>query len=175
MRQLRHVLVLSLAATALVAAGCGDDDDEGGQAQTSTPAASTPQPAQGDTAASLSESGGTVPFQQTGKSLRRRSTLSANAAGGGPSTYCSPTGDYCVGVARRGRTTLLSIASLAFSGSYRLCVVGPPGRGCKSFRLNRRGQMWASTISFAAPARGRYTASWFYGGQKLGRSLSFTA
>lgn len=170
MRHVRHTLPALLAATALLVAACGDDDEDGaGQAQTSTSPAAT---AQGDAAITLTE----APAGLTPKAVGSPETAVApKARGARATTYCSPTGDYCVGVTKRGGATILSIASLAFSGSYRLCVSGPPGRGCRTFRLVRRGQMYVSGVRFAAPSRGRYSASWFYGGSKLGRTLSFTA
>ena len=174
MRHVRHALPLALAATALFAAGCGDDDGDK-KGQTSSPAASTSQPAKSNPGAALRRSRETTGFLIRRRAVTAPLAFRTKATGAGPSTYCSPTGDYCVGVNKRGGTVLLAIASLAFQGNYRLCVAGPPGRGCKTFRLVKRGQMYASTIAFTAPARGRYTASWFLGSTKLGRSLSFTA
>jgi hypothetical protein len=177
LRHIRQAVLPAVALAALIPAGCGSDDNNDKQSQTSTPAASsTPRTAQGDTASALAVTSAQTPFRPSGKAIRRSANvLGPKAAGGGPSTYCSPTGDYCVGVGKRGSTALLSIATLAFKGSYRLCIAGPGGRGCKSFALRRSGQMYASTVAFTPPSRGRWTASWFYGSTKLGKSLSFLA
>ena len=170
MRPLRHAVPLALTAVALLAAGCGDDDDGDDKAQTTTPTAAAPpaSAAQGDTAGGLTEA-------PQGLSPKASSPRGFTPKAAGATSYCSPTGDYCVGVRKASGATLLSIASLAFSGNYRLCVTGPPGRGCKSFRLKRSGQMWISAVRFAAPSRGRYSATWFYGGNRLGRPLGFSA
>ena len=167
MRTLRHAVPLALTAVALVAAGCGDDDEDGGQAQTSTPAASTPA-APRDVASGLTEAA-------RGLAPKASSPRGFTPKAGAVTSYCSPTGDYCFGVRKTSGASVLTIASLAFGGSYRLCIVGPPGRGCKSFRLTRQGQMYVSAVRFTAPSRGRYTATWFYGGRRLGKALGFSA
>jgi hypothetical protein len=177
LRNVRHALLPAVALVALIVGGCGSDNkDKKGQASTPAPASTAQTTAQGDIGASLVTAQQSSGFRYRGNQIARRArAFRAQAAGGGPSTYCSPTGDYCVGVGKRGTTALLSIASLAFKGTYRLCLAGPGGHGCKAFPLRRQGQMYVSTVAFTPPARGRWTASWFYGSTKLGKSLGFTA
>lgn len=80
--------------------------------------------------------------------------------------YCSPTGDYCVGVNPKGQKATLSIVLAArYFARYRLCVTPPQGpRTCKSFPIRKVGAEFSSTVRWEAnyPNRGpgTYRAVW---------------
>jgi hypothetical protein len=163
-RSLNAAVGLALAGS-VVLAGCGSDD-EGGKTGTSSGAT---------TARRASFKFTEVPSQAPQKVSRaavapfRGSLPAARSA-----AYCSPTGDYCLGIRGSHGAALLSIATVAFRGTYRLCIDGPAGYGCQSFRLRPQGRgLFASTVRYEPAYNGRYTASWFKGGGKIGRSLFF--
>jgi hypothetical protein len=166
-RALNAAVGLALTA-AVVLAGCGSDD-KGGKTGASS-GATTPRRA----SFKFTE----VPTQAPQKVSRAAVAPPAAARGSLPAArsaaYCSPTGDYCLGIRGSHGAALLSIATVAFRGTYRLCIDGPAGYGCQSFRLRPQGRgLFASTVRYEPAYNGRYTASWFKGGGKLGRSLFF--
>jgi hypothetical protein len=93
-------------------------------------------------------------------------------------TYCSPTGDYCTSATRSAGAVKLRLATFSFSGRYKLCVKRAGGvQTCKTFRLVRRSSRWVSEVTwykqFPNGGTGIYTATWFYGGARLGPPLTF--
>jgi hypothetical protein len=162
-RHIRLSAPLAAIAVAALLGACGDDDTDTAKAPT---AASTTQ-------AKVSPSAALVDVPGEAAKAVTPNAVSSKSDGGRPQSYCSPSGDYCVGVRSTGSAFLLSIATFSFSGRYKLCVTGPAGRGCKTFRLRRNGKLNASTIRFTPPTSGRHRATWSYGGATL-RSLSFS-
>ncbi|MFI5123220.1 MAG: hypothetical protein ACHQJ5_10025 [Vicinamibacteria bacterium] len=100
----------------------------------------------------------------------RRSTLDS---------YCSPTGDYCLGIKYKpkGGRVKLEISSLAFSGPYKLCVRGPQQKNCKQFSLTESGDGYADKVdwesNFGTQGDGTYLVTWKLNGTKLGKTLGF--
>jgi hypothetical protein len=92
-------------------------------------------------------------------------------------SYCSPTGDYCLEIKAKGNKVKLKIASLAFSGEYKLCVKGPETKKCGDFLLEPDGSGWSDTVNFNGvfgyEGEGIYKVVWKLGGQKLGKTLGF--
>ncbi len=158
-------MVLALAAP-LGLAACGGDDE--GSKQSGTKPATTATGAQ-RASFTFTEVPARAPKKVSRDAVAPEATTGARSA-----SYCSPTGDYCLGIRGSRGAALLSIATLAFRGRYRLCIDGPAGYGCQSFRLRPQGRgLYASTVRYRPTRTGRYTASWFKGGGKLGRSLFF--
>lgn len=95
------------------------------------------------------------------------------------SSYCSPTGDYCVSARNKGSDVLLRIGTFSFQGRYRLCVRAPNGEAtCRRFRLfETRDGIYASSKGwsrhFPNEGKGIYRVRWQYGGSNLGPRLSF--
>lgn len=93
--------------------------------------------------------------------------------------YCSPTGDYCVGVNPKGQKATFSIVLAArYFARYRLCVTPPRGlRTCKSFPIRKVGGGFSSTVRWEAnyPNRGpgTYRAVWSTTSGFLTRPLPF--
>ena len=108
-------------------------------------------------------------------------TLSPDVAGASnrPTSYCSPSGDYCTETDVKNGFRRLRIGSLSFSGRYQLCVTGPQDiRQCKRFRMteNQNGLYgdsvrWRRQFSFQGP--GAYRVSWHKFGSRLGPVLGF--
>ena len=79
---------------------------------------------------------------------------------------CSPSGDTCVAVERRGGELVLQIGtSPAAPRRYRLCVTAPGGsRTCRRFRMRGEGEIIGSTVRwerhFPDRGPGRYRARW---------------
>ena len=93
--------------------------------------------------------------------------LAAGAPSALASSYCSPTGDYCVVAKPAGeRDRLLQVAGFPFRGRYRLCVYPPRGaRTCRTFPLRRGdGDMYSSSVRWSLhfPNRGHgvYRVRW---------------
>jgi hypothetical protein len=99
-------------------------------------------------------------------------------------SYCSPSGDVCLGVLARGdRALFLELATPARRfGRYRLCV-RPPGAGpagaarCRSFPVSRDPWGWRSSITYARQfplvGPGTYRVTWKLGTEPLGPTLRF--
>jgi hypothetical protein len=113
------------------------------------------------------------------------------AAPGGAATplktiasYCSPSGDVCFGISRRGSVVFLRISTAArYFSRYTLCVRAP-GAGaagaprCGSFPVFRQaGQTWGSSIRHARQypvvGPGVYRVTWKLMGRALGPTLRF--
>ena len=94
------------------------------------------------------------------------------------SAYCSPTGDYCTSIVKRGGVVNLRIGTqAAYFRRYRLCVSPPTGRRtCRTFRLRRDRRIYGSTVRWSRyfPNRGRgtYRVAW-YAQTRLGPALDF--
>jgi hypothetical protein len=99
-------------------------------------------------------------------------------------SYCSPSGDVCFGIVKRGATTRFEITTAArYFARYTLCV-RPPGAGaagklrCGSFPIFRgRASTWYGSVrfrpTFPAGPRGTYRVTWRLGGTPLGPTLRF--
>ena len=92
-------------------------------------------------------------------------------------SYCSPTGDYCLGISKRNGGVKFEISSVAFSGAYKLCVRGPSERTCRKFTLSSSGGQYADRVDwerkFGIQGDGTYSAVWKLNGAKLGKTLRF--
>lgn len=105
--------------------------------------------------------------------------VAAAAIATGASSYCSPSGDLCYGVARRAGAVVLRIDTVErYFGRYTLCVRSPRGtRVCGSFPIFRSGAIWGSAVrwqrQFPDGGRGTYTVTWRLGSGPLGPALRF--
>ena len=92
-------------------------------------------------------------------------------------SYCSPTGDYCLGISKRNGGVKFEISSAAFSGTYKLCVRGPSERTCRNFKLSSSGGQYSDRVDwerkFGIQGSGTYSAVWKLNGTKLGKTLRF--
>ncbi len=95
-------------------------------------------------------------------------------------SYCSPSGDVCYGVVKRGGVIRFEITTAArYFTRYRLCVRSPAGRrSCGSFPMFRgAASTWYGTVrfrpTFPAGGRGVYRATWRLGTTPLGPALRF--
>jgi hypothetical protein len=80
-------------------------------------------------------------------------------------SFCSASGDVCIGITKTGTTIFLEIATVEkFFASYRLCVKGPKTRVCKSFLIRKSGQGYASNVrwngTFPNQGHGVYRVTW---------------
>jgi hypothetical protein len=96
------------------------------------------------------------------------------------SSYCSPTGDLCLGALGKGAKVRLRLTLAArYFTSYRLCVTAPGGaRDCRRFRVRRGAHgLYESTVRWAAHfpsgGPGTYHARWRSGGNALGPAITF--
>jgi hypothetical protein len=98
-------------------------------------------------------------------------------------SYCSPSGDVCLGIVNRSGAVHLELSTAArYFDRYRLCV-RPPGGGavgplrCGSFPVLRRGPGWGSSVKYARQypvvGPGTYRVSWRLGAKPLGPTLRF--
>lgn len=100
-------------------------------------------------------------------------------------SYCSPSGDVCLGVFNRANAVYLGISTAArYFARYDLCIRlqgagGAAGtRRCGSFPVFRRsGSVWASSVNYArqfpVADPGTYRVTWKLGARPLGPTLSF--
>ncbi len=93
--------------------------------------------------------------------------------------YCSPSGDYCIGINDKGGSIKLKIATFSFTGQYTLCVDPPRGsKACDDFQLEQNGDIYKDSVTlgshFPSRASGRYAVTWHTQGFKLGKTLHFT-
>jgi hypothetical protein len=92
-------------------------------------------------------------------------------------SYCSPTGDYCLGIEYQHKRVKLQIVSQAFTGDYTLCVKGPSSRECIGFSLERIDANYADSVDwkrrFGYQGPGTYLVQWKVGGSVLGKTLGF--
>jgi hypothetical protein len=105
--------------------------------------------------------------------------VAAVIAAPGASSYCSPSGDLCYGIVRRGDAVVLRIDTIErYFARYTLCVRSPRGRRvCGSFPIFRNDRVWTSAVrwrrQFPNDGPGRYAVTWRLGGGALGPALSF--
>lgn len=89
--------------------------------------------------------------------------------------YCSPSGDTCTSVEKRGNDYTLGIGTVGPISRYRLCVTSPGGTtDCRTFRL-KPGAINLSRVSwrhnFPAHGPGLYTVRWIDLTPKFGGPL----
>ena len=97
--------------------------------------------------------------------------LAASAPAQARRTYCAQSGDYCLGMFKRGGQVFLGFDTFAFRGSIRLCVTSPNGkRKCVVFKLKRdphNKHLYRSHIKwsdhYSHGQKGLYRAVWHYG------------
>jgi hypothetical protein len=97
-------------------------------------------------------------------------------------SYCSPSGDVCYGILKRGEKVSLEITTAAkYFNRYTLCVrrtrPAAPQR-CGSFPVFRQGgSTWGSRVNYArqfpVKSPGRYRVTWKLGSGPLGPALRF--
>jgi hypothetical protein len=97
-------------------------------------------------------------------------------------SYCSPSGDVCYGIFKRGGKVSLEITTAAkYFNRYTLCVrrtrPAAPQR-CGSFPVFRQGgSIWGSRVNYArqfpVKSPGRYRVTWKLGSGPLGPALQF--
>ena len=94
-------------------------------------------------------------------------------------SYCSPSGDFCTAVTRRGGRIKFEISTFSFSGKYDICVKGPAGKECKSSKLQSEGNLYSDRVDwlrkFASAGPGRQKVVWKLSGTTLGEPLHFQA
>jgi hypothetical protein len=91
-------------------------------------------------------------------------TAVTSAGAAGPS-YCSPSGDVCVGINHRGKLVFLQITTVAkYFPSYKLCVTGPRSRVCHVFVIRKSGSEYGSVVrwqgGFPNQGPGLYRVKW---------------
>jgi hypothetical protein len=94
------------------------------------------------------------------------------------STYCSKSGDVCYQA--KGSPIKLRITTAAkYFTRYRLCINNPHGvRECHRFHMHKAAAgTYSSTVSwpkhYTYGGKGKYHASWYAHGNKLGPSVAF--
>jgi hypothetical protein len=123
------------------------------------------------------------------RSVRINSTLGLAAlvlcglllpsSAGAASTFCSPSGDFCIRIARDGGSPVFSIGTFAHRGRYTLCVTAPDSsRVCKRFLLTPEvHDLFGSHVRwsrhFPDKGSGTYRVRWRQSGTNLGPRLSF--
>jgi hypothetical protein len=110
-------------------------------------------------------------------------SVSPIAAGAAPrplDSYCSPSGDYCIGVFGPKADPVFRLNTFSFTGQYKLCVQQQGfERQCGYWKLKsgphgtHESRRTLSEGYFLEGA-GRYTVSAFYGDHQLGRGLHFS-
>jgi hypothetical protein len=94
--------------------------------------------------------------------------------------YCSPSGDLCYGIFRKGADVELQITTAArYFTRYRLCVRPPTGaQTCRNVPIRMMGEQQGSVVkwnkNFPNKGRGTYRVTWSQRGTKLGPLLRFT-
>jgi hypothetical protein len=98
--------------------------------------------------------------------------FASGASAGG--TYCSPSGDVCVGVIEKPRgVVLLEISTAAqYFNRYRVCVRGPKSRVCRVFAVRKTaaggtGSRISWRRNFPNQGRGLYRVTWQYSAKTL--------
>ncbi|HEY7707989.1 MAG TPA: hypothetical protein VH968_12555 [Gaiellaceae bacterium] len=105
--------------------------------------------------------------------------LAVTSSAAAASSYCSPTGDYCVSALRQSGAVFLQLRTFSFQGKVRVCVTSPQGkRTCKRFLPRPKGQgvyevkvRWHR--NFPRSGKGTYKVRFFYGTTPLGPVLTF--
>lgn len=102
--------------------------------------------------------------------------VAAPASAGVVDSYCSPSGDYCTGIAKRDGRIKLEVRTFAFQ-DYLLCVTGPRGTDCLQARAETgRDDIYSDRIDAKRrfpQGPGSYKARWKTSGSFLGPSLHF--
>ena len=104
--------------------------------------------------------------------------LAATPAAQARSSYCSPSGDYCIQVKKKDGRIYLRIGTFSFTGRVRVCVRAPGDRRvCRKSRLRKRGGLYRSSIRwnrrYPNGGRGIYRVRWYWQGNRLGPALTF--
>jgi hypothetical protein len=110
-------------------------------------------------------------------------SLWSSSAGAAPrplDSYCSPTGDFCIGVFGPKANPEFRLQTFSFTGQYKLCVkqVGYD-RQCGYWKLQYgpKGTRKSYVVlkkSFFLEGAGDYTVSAYYENSQLGRGLHFS-
>jgi hypothetical protein len=108
----------------------------------------------------------------------------ALGAGPGPrkrvASYCSPSGDVCYGIFRRGTEVEFQITTAArYFARYKLCVRAPTkDQTCRTAPIRMMGEQQGSIVkwsrSFPNRGQGTYRVTWSQRGTRLGPTLRFT-
>ena len=95
-------------------------------------------------------------------------------------SWCSESGDVCTAVTKKGGKLKLEMATFSFRGEYRLCVRNPSGvKRCRSFKLRGpdKFSLYSDRVGFAGnfPSNkpGKYKATWYKSGGRIGPGLKF--
>jgi hypothetical protein len=105
---------------------------------------------------------------------------SASAAPRPLDSYCSPTGDFCIGVFGPKADPEFRLQTFSFTGQYKLCVKQKHyERQCGYWKLQygphgTRKSYVVLNDSFFLEGAGKYTVSAYYGNGQLGRGLHFS-
>lgn len=104
--------------------------------------------------------------------------LSVPASAPAAPTYCSPSGDFCLGAVKRGGVRYLTLDTFAFNGRVQVCVTTPKRRQqCRHFRLRRNHGMWSMKARWSKHFRndgaGTYSAHFRLSGLTLGKPVTF--
>ena len=93
--------------------------------------------------------------------------------------YCSPSGDVCYGIFRRGQEVEFQLTTAArYFTRYRLCVRAPTGEvTCRNAPIKGLAEQQSSTVRWSKnfPDRGQgvYRVTWSQSGVRLGPVLRF--
>ena len=97
-----------------------------------------------------------------------------------PNVHCSESGDICQSVRKiDGVRKLRIVLAARYFSTYHLCVRDADGyRICAPFRIRGRADgLYGSSVRwrrhFPPGGPGPYTASWWVGDDRIGRSLGF--
>ena len=93
------------------------------------------------------------------------------------SMFCSPSGDYCQQVYKRGGDTILEIRAFADYGFDEVCVAKQT-MVCRSIRLRRSSDgIYISRVNwdkrFPNHGKGTYRVRWLIDGSRVGAVLTF--
>ncbi len=99
----------------------------------------------------------------------------ALGSGSNPS-YCSPSGDVCIGISHKSGDVWLEISTPnKYFSTYKLCVAGPKNKVCHTYAIKKSGAGYDSKVSwsksFPNQGHGTYKVTWSYSA----KSLSFKA
>jgi hypothetical protein len=92
------------------------------------------------------------------------------------SSYCSPSGDYCMAVKKRTKGVIIRLDTFAFRGKIRVCVTPPTGSAaCQSFRLRPKPEgLYGFKARYIPTAgSGSYRVRFFKSGNRIGKTLTF--
>jgi cbb3-type cytochrome oxidase cytochrome c subunit len=94
------------------------------------------------------------------------------------SSYCSPTGDYCISAQRRSGAVYLRVGTFSFRGRVRICVRRQTPV-CHSYTLRPRPHgLYEAKVRwyghYPNQGNGTYHVAFLFGSTRLGPVLSFT-